>query len=178
MRGYTCKILEIIHNAELIPKFRARCKLNLAQEEWIRLGMKWEKDPRAQLLYPSFPNVKQKKIPSAYSESASSSVSAVLGRVPLSGYDRYGRTSSGPDYGRMSKGPSMDDYGRGPIPDKHPSRRGPGPEDFGKPVGPSEFGRESMHYRRSRPPPPEGRSHASQKDEKKHDQVDWTTPET
>merc|ERR550534_631547 len=52
--GYTVKILEIVHNPELIPKFRARCKLNLAEEEWLRLSDKWETDPRVQLLYPAF----------------------------------------------------------------------------------------------------------------------------
>jgi len=52
--GYTVKILEIVHDPDLIPKFRARCKLNLAEEEWLRLRDKWETDPRVQLLYPAF----------------------------------------------------------------------------------------------------------------------------
>merc|ERR1712156_1362323 len=59
--GYTVKILEIVHNPELIPKFRARCKLNLAEEEWLRLSDKWETDPRVQLLYPSFVKEKSNK---------------------------------------------------------------------------------------------------------------------
>merc|ERR1719461_2647831 len=60
--GYTVKILEIVHNPELIPKFRARCKLNLAEEEWLRLSDKWETDPRVQLLYPSFIETKNEQI--------------------------------------------------------------------------------------------------------------------
>lgn len=69
-QGYTVKILEIVHNPELIPKFRARCKLNLAEEEWLRLSDKWETDPRVQLLYPAFMKLEKEKIGASVSASA------------------------------------------------------------------------------------------------------------
>jgi len=68
--GYTVKILEIVHNPELIPKFRARCKLNLAEEEWLRLSDKWETDPRVQLLYPAFLKEMKENIATGASVSA------------------------------------------------------------------------------------------------------------
>jgi len=54
--GYTAKILEIIHDGQLLSEFRTRCKLNLAEDEWIRLGEKWETDPRVQLITPPYLN--------------------------------------------------------------------------------------------------------------------------
>merc|ERR1712113_654143 len=79
-QGYTVKILEIVHNPELIPKFRARCKLNLAEEEWLRLSDKWETDPRVQLLYPSF--VKDSKINKNQSQSQGSPEKAQESQSP------------------------------------------------------------------------------------------------
>jgi len=103
--GYTCKILEIIHNAELIPKFRARCKLNLAQEEWIRLGMKWEKDPRAQLLYPTFIK-KRSKERHHYSKQKSDRLEAE--RYSYGRPERTERPERPTDY----RGMKPEDYGR------------------------------------------------------------------
>jgi len=80
--GYTVKILEIVHNPELIPKFRARCKLNLAEEEWLRLSDKWETDPRVQLLYPSF--MKESESPTTHKESPVQSPGAMNQMPPRS----------------------------------------------------------------------------------------------
>merc|ERR1712173_372081 len=91
--GYTVKILEIVHNPELIPKFRARCKLNLAEEEWIRLNDKWETDPRVQLLYPAF--MKENESPAIHTKDTAA-VQAPPGTMPP--------MSREPDFSGFAKG--------------------------------------------------------------------------